>query len=71
MLENILNILFAVIFALMIVATPRTLIILIIYKLLKNAKLLTTPVFILIIISMIICLIYDIMEFCRNWLTNN
>jgi len=71
MLENILNILFAVIFALMIVATPRTLIVLIVYKLLKNAGYITKPVFILIIISLIVSLIYDIMEFYRNWLTNN
>ena len=71
MLENILNILFAVIFGIMIVIAPRTLIALIIYRLLKNTNYLTKPVFILIIISLIASLIYDIMEFYRNILTNN
>jgi len=71
MTQTIINIIFAIIFGIMIVIAPRTLIVLIVYRILRNTNYLSKPVFILIIISMIICLIYDIMEFCRNILTNN
>ena len=71
MTQTIINILFAIIFGIMIVIAPRTLIVLIVYRILRNTNYLSKPVFILIIISLIVSLIYDIMEFYRNWLTNN